>query len=172
VEEKIPQDLDEKRIDLSQFDAITPGNWEVIETPSGGIDIGVRIGDNAHRHIITFTESLGEQAKKLDRDVADMNAIAAVPSLIAQLKICYEAIDHIKDALLEQTQTNILLEKLREAKSGLIKEALSAFKEDLWREAICDESENLIHNRGEEGFFISAKLVNKMYDYFSMMTRV
>jgi len=109
VEEEIPQDLDEKRIDLSQFDAITPGNWEIIETPNGGIHIGVRLGDNAHRHIITFTDSLGEQVKKIERDVADMNAIAAVPSLIAQLKICYEAIDHMKEALLEQTNTNIFL---------------------------------------------------------------
>lgn len=93
MEEEIPQDLDERRIDLSQFDAITPGNWELIETPNGGIRIGVRLGENAHRHIITFTESLGEQVKKIERDVADMNAIAAVPRLIAELKRCYKLLD-------------------------------------------------------------------------------
>ena len=109
MEEETPQDLDNERIDLSQFDAITPGNWEVIEAPNGGIHIGVRLGENAHQHIITFTDSFGDQVKKIERDVADMNAIAAVPSLIAQLKICYEAIDHMKEALLEQTNTNIFL---------------------------------------------------------------
>lgn len=93
MEEETPQDLDENRIDLSQFDAITPGNWEVIETPNGGIHIGVRLGNNAHRHIITFTESLGDQVKKIERDVADMNAIAAVPRLIAELKRCYKLLD-------------------------------------------------------------------------------
>ncbi len=111
MEEETPQVLDNERIDLSQFDAITPGKWEVIETPNGGIHIGVRLGDNAHQHVITFTESLGKQVKKIERDVADMNAIAAVPSLIAQLKICYEAIDHIKEALLEQINTNVRLVK-------------------------------------------------------------
>ena len=93
MEEETPQDLDNERIDLSQFDAITPGNWEVIETPNGGIHIGVRLGENAHRHIITFTDSLGEQVKKIERDVADMNAIAAVPRLIAELKRCYKLLD-------------------------------------------------------------------------------
>ena len=99
MEEETPQDLDEKRIDLSQFDAITPGNWEAIETPNGGIHIGVRLGENAHRHIITFTDSLAEQVKKIERDVADMNAIAAVPRLIAELKRCYEREDMIIRAL-------------------------------------------------------------------------
>ena len=114
MEEETPQELDEKRIDLSQFDAITPGNWEVIDAPNGGIHIGVRLGKNAHRHIITVTDSLGDQIKKIERDVADMNAIAAVPSLIAQLKICYEAIDHMKEALLEQANTNVFLVKTLE----------------------------------------------------------
>ena len=93
MEEETPQKLDNERIDLSQFDAITPGNWEVIETPNGGIHIGVRLGENAHRHIITFTDSLGDQVKKIERDVADMNAIAAVPRLIAELKRCYKLLD-------------------------------------------------------------------------------
>ena len=93
MEEETPQELDEKRIDLSQFDAITPGNWELIETHSGGIRIGVRLGYNAHRHIVTFTDFLGDQVKKVERDVADMNAIAAVPRLIAELKRCYKLLD-------------------------------------------------------------------------------
>ena len=120
MEEETPQELDNERIDLSQFDAITPGNWEVIETPNGGIHIGVRLGENAHQHIITFTDSLGKQVKKIERDVADMNAIAAVPSLIAQLKICYEAIDHMKEALLEQTNTNVFLVQTLEKRDGKI----------------------------------------------------
>ena len=99
MEEEKPQELDNERIDLSQFDAITPGNWEVIDAPNGGIHIGVRLGENAHQHIITFTDSLGAQVKKVERDVADMNAIAAAPRLIAELKKCYEEIDSLNREL-------------------------------------------------------------------------
>jgi len=125
VEEETPQVLDNERIDLSQFDAITPGKWEVIDTPNGGIYIGVLLGKNAHQHIITVTDSFGHQVKKIERDVADMNAIAAVPSLIAQLKICYEAIDHMKEALLEQANTNVFLVKTLEKRD----DELAGYKE-------------------------------------------
>ena len=33
-----------ERIDLDQFNEITKGKWEVIETPGGRIDIGVKVG--------------------------------------------------------------------------------------------------------------------------------
>lgn len=125
MEEETPQDLDNERIDLSQFDAITPGNWEVIETPNGGIHIGVKLGKNAHQHIITFTDSFGDQVKGIERDVADMNAIAAAPSLIAQLKICYEAVDHMKEALLEQVKMNTFLVERLEKRD----EELAGYKE-------------------------------------------
>ena len=54
-----------------------------------------------------------------------MNAIAAVPSLIAQLKICYEAIDHMKEALLEQTNTNVFLVQTLEKRD----DELAGYKE-------------------------------------------
>lgn len=97
------------RIDLSRFSGITEGKWEIIDTPNGGIDVGVRHGANNHSPVITFTQRLADMVRKSPRDMADLEAIAALPNLIAQLKICYEAIDHMKEALLEQTKTNIFL---------------------------------------------------------------
>ena len=85
--------MNNERIDLTQFDAITKGDWEVIELPGGGIDIGVRYTNHGHRPVVNFTQRMGEQVKQIERDVADMNAIAAVPRLIAELKRCYEEID-------------------------------------------------------------------------------
>lgn len=77
--------MSNERIDLNQFEAITKGKWEVIDTPAGGIDIGVR-HNGGHSPVVTFTQGMGEQVRKIERDVADMNAIAAVPELIAELK--------------------------------------------------------------------------------------
>ena len=80
------------RIDLTQFEEITKGTWEVIDTPNGRIDIGVRQG-GGHNPVVTFTESMAKQVRNIPRDVADMNAIAAVPELIAELKRCYEELN-------------------------------------------------------------------------------
>ena len=78
--------MSNERIDLNQFEAITKGKWEVINLPGGGIDIGVRYTNHGHTPIVNFTQRMGEQVSKIERDVADMNAIAAVPELIAELK--------------------------------------------------------------------------------------
>ena len=78
--------MTDERIDLNQFEAITKGKWEVIKLPGGGIDIGVLTMHGGHMPIVTFTQSMGEHVSKIERDVADMNAIAAVPRLIAELK--------------------------------------------------------------------------------------
>ena len=83
---------DFKGIDLNQFEAITEGKWEVIKLPGGGIDIGVRYTNHGHKPVVNFTQRMGEQVSKIERDVADMNAIAAVPDLIAEIKRCYESI--------------------------------------------------------------------------------
>ena len=87
-----------KRIDLTQFDAITKGDWELIDTPNGGIDIGVRQA-GGHNPVVNFTQSMGAQVRNISRDVADMNAIAAVPKLIAELKRMYAREDELLDAL-------------------------------------------------------------------------
>jgi hypothetical protein len=84
-----------ERIDLSQFEEITHGNWSVIRN-GGRIDIGV--GDSySYAPIVTFTDSLAEVVMKIDRDVADMNAIAAAPKLISELKRCYSLIDDLQE---------------------------------------------------------------------------
>ena len=41
---------------------------------------------------------MAKQVRNIPRDVADMNAIAAVPELIAELKRCYEKLDNLKGA--------------------------------------------------------------------------
>ena len=89
--------MNNERIDLTQFDAITKGTWEVIELPGGGIDIGVRYTNHGHKPVVNFTQRMGEQVKQIERDVADMDAIAAVPELIAELKKCYYEIDLLRE---------------------------------------------------------------------------
>ena len=81
--------MSNERIDLTQFEKITQGKWELIDTPIGGIVIGVRDGTKAYRPVLTFTERMGKEVRKIERDVADMNAIASVPEFIAELKRCY-----------------------------------------------------------------------------------
>jgi hypothetical protein len=81
----------DERIDLKQFEGITKGKWSIIRNGSR-IDIGVGTPD-AYSPVITFTESLADAVMKIERDVADMNAIAAVPEMIAELKKCYDRID-------------------------------------------------------------------------------
>ena len=107
--------MSNERIDLTQFDAITKGDWEVIDTPNGGIDIGVR-QSGGHSPVVTFTQSMGEQVKQIERDVADMNAIAAVPELIAELKRCYE---HEKALLNEFQKMSAQIDGLRDILSLL-----------------------------------------------------
>lgn len=82
--------MSNQRIDLNQFKAMTKGNWEIIETPTGGIDVGVKLGRLSHQPVITFTQHLGEQVKQTERDMADLNAIVSVPKMIAELERMYE----------------------------------------------------------------------------------
>lgn len=91
--------MSNKKIDLNQFEAITKGKWEVIELPGGGIDIGVRYANHGHAPVVNFTQRMGEQVKQIERDVADMNAIAAVPNIIAELKRMYAREEELLDAL-------------------------------------------------------------------------
>ena len=83
------------RIDLTQFEKITAGEWSIIRN-GNRIDIGVGTS-SAYSPIITFTTELAEMVMKIERDVADMNAIASVPNLIAELKRCYRIIDILHD---------------------------------------------------------------------------
>ena len=74
------------RIDLSRFSGMTEGKWEVIDTPNGGIDVGVRHGANSHSPVITFTQRLADMVRKSTKDMADLSAIAMLPELIDELK--------------------------------------------------------------------------------------
>ena len=102
--------MSNKRIDLTQLEGITTGKWSIIRN-GGRIDIGVGTPDS-YSPIITFTESLAKQVMMIDRDVADMNAIAAVPELIAELKRCYEKEDETIEYVDYLLATPDVLERL------------------------------------------------------------
>ena len=87
------------RIDLSHFSAMTEGKWEIIDTPNGGIDVGVRHGANAHSPVISFTQRLADMVRKSPRDMADLEAIAMLPELIKALAKMYAREDELLDAL-------------------------------------------------------------------------
>ena len=83
------------RIDLSRFSAMTEGKWEIIDTPTGGIDVGVRHGANAHSPVISFTQRLADMVRKSPRDMADLEAIAMLPELIKPLAKMYAFEDEL-----------------------------------------------------------------------------
>ncbi len=87
------------RIDLSRFSGMTEGKWEIIDTPNGGIDVGVRHGANNHSPVITFTQRLADMVRKSPRDMADLEAIAMLPELIKALAKMYAREDALLDAL-------------------------------------------------------------------------
>lgn len=87
------------RIDLSRFSGITEGKWEIIDTPNGGIDVGVRHGANNHSPVITFTQRLADMVRKSPRDMADLEAIAMLPELIKALAKMYAREDELLYAL-------------------------------------------------------------------------
>ena len=93
-----------KKIDLSEFDAITKGEWRIIRNTNavGGIDIGAvdpAIPDAGYKPVVQFTAQYGDQVMQIERDVADMKAIAAVPKMIAELKRMYAREEELLDAL-------------------------------------------------------------------------
>ena len=93
-----------KKIDLSEFDAITKGEWRIIRNTNavGGIDIGAvdpAMPDDGYRPVVQFTAQFGDQVMQIERDVADMKAIAAVPKMIAELKRMYAREGELLDAM-------------------------------------------------------------------------
>ena len=104
MEEKTPPRKVSERLDLSLYKGITKGEWEIIDTPQGGIDVGVKHTPNSHTPVISFTQRLAKMVKKSERDMADLHAIADVPKLISELELCYFLLDwHYKrdDQMLE-----------------------------------------------------------------------
>lgn len=86
---------------------------------------------------------------------ANMALMAAGPNLLAELKRCYDLIDSLQNEMY-------------------------GFKEALWAEALCDESENVVgveaypgdQKREKKVFFISCDLVDEMYDFFQQHGRL
>jgi len=82
--------MSNKRIDLTQFEEITKGTWEVKEPehPHYGV---IRI------HPCSATVRRYQRDWKTEEAwYANAKAIAAVPDLIAELKRCYEELDRPK----------------------------------------------------------------------------
>ena len=118
-----------ERIDLSQYKGITKGKWEVIDTPGGGIDVGVKHSHNSHSPIITFTQRLADMVRKSERDTADLQAIADIPILIAELKRCYQLIDDQKSELLSLQACANCLGHREELECTAVCECSDGFKE-------------------------------------------
>ena len=81
--------MSNKRIDLTQFEEITKGTWEVTEPeyPHYGV---IRI------HPCSATVRRYQSDSKTEEAwYANAKAIAAVPDLIAELKRSYEEIDEV-----------------------------------------------------------------------------
>ena len=78
---------------------MTEGKWEIIDTPTGGIDVGVRHGAHAHSPVISFTQRLADMVRKSPRDMADLEAIAMLPEMIKALAKMYAREDELLDAL-------------------------------------------------------------------------
>tara|TARA_B100000614_G_C14230381_1_gene362137 strand:- start:227 stop:574 length:348 start_codon:yes stop_codon:yes gene_type:complete len=82
--------MSNERIDLTQFEEITKGTWEVKEPehPHYGV---IRI------HPCSATVRRYQRDWKTEEAwYANAKAIAAVPDLIAELKRCYEEIDALQ----------------------------------------------------------------------------
>ena len=113
------------RIDLSRFSGITAGKWEIIDTHSGGIDVGVRTGRYqskgvGHIPVITFTRSLAHIVRKSERDMADLQAIAAVPELISELRRVYRRLDVCElNRELEAKQKNRKIKEIIDCLDGV-----------------------------------------------------
>ena len=122
-----------KKIDLSEFDAITKGEWRIIRNTNavGGIDIGAvdpSMPDAGYRPVVQFTAQFGDQVMQIERDVADMKAIAAVPKMIAELKRMYAREEELLDAL------RIIRNDLNEALDGPLNFLLNGYND--WSEVI------------------------------------
>tara|TARA_S200002703_G_C3651930_1_gene200117 strand:+ start:55 stop:366 length:312 start_codon:yes stop_codon:yes gene_type:complete len=81
------------RIDLTQFEEITKGTWEVTEPewPHYGV-----------MHIAPCSATVRRyqnDGRSEESWYANAKAIAAVPELIAELKRCYEEIDKLRGYL-------------------------------------------------------------------------
>jgi len=85
-----------KRIDLTQYEGITPAQWRVDYEAVGDTKTVLYVKSDMTAHG-NFVIAVLEDAPDGAYTEADANAIAAVPDLIAELKRCYEMIDRLTD---------------------------------------------------------------------------
>ena len=91
---------DEERYDVSQHDGITKGKWEIRRSGSS-IDVVVYADDEkrAFSPIINFTREYADAVMKIDRDRADLEAIASLHEILDALKKAYEREDELRKRL-------------------------------------------------------------------------
>ena len=87
--------MSNERINLTQFEGITPTQWRVDYEAVGDIKIVLYVKSDWTAHG-NFVIAVLEDAPDGEYTEADANAIAAVPDLIAELKRCYEEIDRLR----------------------------------------------------------------------------
>ncbi len=87
--------MSNKRIDLTQFEGITPTQWRVDYEAVGDTKTVLYVKSDMTAHD-NFVIAVLEDAPNGEYTEADANAIAAVPDLIAELKRCYERIDELE----------------------------------------------------------------------------
>ena len=87
----------DERYDVTQHDGITEGKWEIRHSGTC-IDVVVYADDEkrAFSPIINFTRELGHLVMKIDRDRADLEAIASLPEILDALKKAYEENDNLE----------------------------------------------------------------------------
>ena len=100
--------MSNKRIDLTQFEGITPTQWRVDYEAVGDIKTVLYVKSDMTAHG-NFVITVLEDAPNGEYTEADANAIAAVPDLIAELKRCYEEIDYL-NALTNSLPIEMLVE--------------------------------------------------------------
>ena len=91
--------MSNKRIDLTQFEGITPTQWRVDYEAVGDIKTVLYVKSDMTAHG-NFVITVLEDAPNGEYTEADANAIAAVPNLIAELKRCYKRIDLLTKAFM------------------------------------------------------------------------
>ena len=86
------------KIDLTQFEGITPTQWRVDYEAVGDIKTVLYVKSDMTAHG-NFVITVLEDAPNGEYTEADANAIAAVPDLIAELKRCYKLLDDADNAM-------------------------------------------------------------------------
>ena len=146
-----------KRIDLTQFEGMMEGPWELKTRPHGrnGMEgrpepdynsTEVRKSLQAFSLITTFSgedkvnagynqySSIHFPSSFYDSDwlkvsLATARALAAAPDLVAELKICYEAIDVLSSSAIEDAKTSMKLAKKLAKQNRDIEEIIDCLEE-------------------------------------------